>query len=478
MPSEGHDHDSRGCPAGPLAEPTGARYRVRFRRPRRAERYRIRAVLLMALAPAVTGLLLLHVLWPTHWTARGEGRRWLVLADSVALVSVGVIELFALAGAAAVAHAVSVARDPVPVTPEPGAVLAFLLTYVPGREPLSTVRASLEGAVRMRHPGPLDVWLLDEGDDPEARMLCAELGVHHFTRLGVPEWNRAEGPHEAGTEHGNYNAWLAKHGDAYDLFARVDTGHVPGQGFLERTTGYFRDPDVAFVVGPRLQAGAAPAGPRAAGSLRDVFHALSQRAGNRYGAPAFTGTGHVVRVGALRQAGGFHESVTEDIATGFAIHRLRNPLSGRYWRSVHTPDVPAVAEGPVARADVFTRRPRSSREAYGRLVRQYAKALFRVEPGRLLGYTLTLVRRPLAAVTCLFAVLSGLLAVTHPALRGWALAALVTALAPVVVWSFATLREREARAARDRSRAAGRPAQEAEPALAAASPAGSPAGGS
>ncbi|MFE9723112.1 glycosyltransferase family 2 protein [Streptomyces sp. NPDC005794] len=477
MPSDGYDHDSSGRPAGHPAEKPAARYRVRYRRPLRTERPRIRAVLLTVLAPAVTGLLLLHVLWPTHWSTRGgDGRRWLVLADSVTLVSVGLIELFVLAGVVAVAHAVSVARDPVPVTPEPGTVLAFLTTYVPGREPLAAVRATLEGAVRMRHPGPLDVWLLDEGDDPEARMLCAELGVHHFTRVGVPEWNQEKGPHRAATKHGNVNAWLAKHGDAYDLFASAETGHVPQSGFLERMTGYFRDPDVAFVVGPQVHGGDTPA----AASPWALFHALVQRAGNRYGAAVFAGHDHVVRVAALRQAGGFHDSATEDMATGFAIHRLRNPLSGRYWRSVHTPDVPAVGEEPVSWTDAYAQRLRRSRATHGALLLPYAKALFRVPPGRLLGYSLTLVHRPLTAVTCVFALLSGVLAVTHDQARPWALLALAIALAPPAVWCLALLRERAAdrrgsRTARGASRTV-RPAHEPETAPAAVV-AGTPAGG-
>ncbi|MBM7441391.1 glycosyltransferase [Streptomyces sp. HB132] len=426
----------------------------------------------MPLVPAVTGLLLLHVLWPTHWTRGGGGRRWLVLADSLTLVSVGLVELFLLANLAAVAYALSVARDPVPVTPEPGRGLAFLTTYVPGREPLSTVRAALEGAVRMRHPGPLDVWLLDEGDDPEARMLCAELGVHHFTRLGVPEWNQETGPHKAGTKHGNVNAWLAKHGDAYDFVASVDSGHVPRPESLERMTGYFRDPDIAFVVGPRVHGGEA----RAAGSSQLLSEALAQLAGNRYGAPLFDGTDKVARVAALRQAGGFHGSATEALATGFAIHRLRNPLTGRHWRSVHTADARAAGERPVCWADRSTRRPRRFREAYGTLLRQYGRALFRVRPGRLVSYTLTLVRRPVEAATRLFGVLSCVLVLTHTQSRVWALLALVTALVPLVPWSLTPLRRPGTRGALDRSRTA-RPVPEPEPALAATAGASPPPGG-
>jgi len=89
------------------------------------------------------------------------------------------------------------------------------------------VRATLEGAVRVTHTGPVDVWLLDEGDDEQAKALCAELGVRHFTRHGVPEWNRPKGVHKARTKHGNYNARIAMHGGDYEFYASVDTRRTP-----------------------------------------------------------------------------------------------------------------------------------------------------------------------------------------------------------------------------------------------------------
>jgi hypothetical protein len=456
MPSERRDHDrgdSLGLPAGPLAEPATG-YRVRYRGLLRTGGHRIRVVVPLTLAPVSAGLVLLFLVLPAHRAARGNGPAWLGLADSVTVVCLGLVAVFAPAGLALAVHAVTVARDPVPVTPEPGARVAFLTTYVPGREPLAAVRANLEGAARMRYPGPLDLWLLDEGDDPEARMLCAELGVHHFTRLGVPEWNREEGPHQAGTEHGNRNAWIARHGGAYDLLASVDTDHIPLPGFLERTAGYFRDPDTAFVVGPW------PAGDH-------DFHALVQRAGNRYGAPVLSGPGSVVRVAALRQAGGFHGSGTEDTTTGLEIHRRRNPGTGHHWRSVHTPDVPASREGHGSPAE--GRWPQRSRVE---LLRQYGKALFRVPPGRLIGYALLLVHHPVATAAGLLGVLSCLAATVHTAARGWAVLALLIALAPLATRSYPLLRERGYGGARDRSAPPG-PGRETEPALATA--AGTPA---
>lgn len=113
--------------------------------------------------------------------------------------------------------------------------------------------------------------------------------------------------------------------------------------------------------------------------------------------------------------------------------------------------------------------------AYGTLSRQYGRALFRVPPGRLVGYTLTLARGPVEAVTCLFAAVSCLLVLTDAQPRPWAALALVTALVPLALWSLAVLRGRAARTVPGRPSAACT-AQEPEPALTAAN-AGNPTAG-
>ncbi|MEU0587531.1 cellulose synthase catalytic subunit [Streptomyces sp. NPDC006132] len=406
MRPEGYDYDSHSRLAGPLTEPSGEAYRVQYASLLSREPRRIRAVLLMSLAPLLTGALLVYLVWPTHWVEREGAERWLIGLDVTMLMAIGLIELFMLVNVASVAHATMVARDPVPVVPEPGTRVAFLTTYVPGKEPLAMVRATLEGATRIHHTGPLDVWLLDEGDDPDAKALCAELGVRHFTRLGVPEWNRSKGVHKARTKHGNYNAWIAMHGDAYDFFASVDTDHVPHPDFLERMMGYFRDSDVAFVVGPQVYGNYHNPVTKAAESQQFLFHALIQRAGNRYRAPMFVGTNNVVRISAVKQIGGLYDSITEDMATGFEIHRHRNPATHRHWCSVYTPDVLAVGEGPASWTDFFTQQMRWSRGTYETLLKQYWKAPFSMPPGRLLSYTLMLVYYPMTAVNWLLGILS------------------------------------------------------------------------
>jgi hypothetical protein len=408
----GYDYDTYSRLAGPLTEPEPepgspfGGYQVRYRSLLSKEPHRIRAVLLMGLAPLLSALLLVYLVWPSHWTVREGDEAWRIPYDTVMLVSIGLICFFMLVNVTSIAHATLVARDPIPVHPEPGTRVAFLTTYVPGKEPLTMVRATLEAAVRLRHDGHLDVWLLDEGDDPAARALCEELGVRHFTRAGVPEWNRPKGAHKARTKHGNYNAWLAGHGAGYDFFASVDTDHVPLPNFLERMLGYVRDPDVAFVVGPQVYGNYAAGVTKAAESQQFLFHALIQRAGNRYRSPMFVGTNNIVRVKALLQIGGLVDSVTEDMATGFELHRRRNPRTGHPWRSVYTPDVLAVGEGPASWTDFFTQQLRWSRGTYETILKQYWKAPFRTPPGRLLNYTLMLVYYPMTAVNWLLGILS------------------------------------------------------------------------
>ncbi|MCX5228730.1 glycosyltransferase family 2 protein [Streptomyces sp. NBC_00233] len=404
-----YDYDTYSRLAGPLTEPEPGTYQVRYRSLLSKEPHRLRAVLLMSLAPVLSALLLAYLVWPSHWTVREGGDRRLVHLDTVMLVSIGLICFFMLVNVTAIAHATMVARDPIPVYAEKGTRVAFLTTYVPGKEPLAMVRGTLQGATLLRHDGLLDVWLLDEGDSAEARALCAELGVRHFTRAGVPEWNRRKGVHKARTKHGNYNAWLAMHGDAYDYFASVDTDHVPLPDFLERMLGYFRDPDIAFVVGPQVYGNYTGIVTKAAESQQFLFHALVQRAGNRYHAPMFVGTNNAVRISALKQVGGLYDSVTEDMATGFELHRRKNPRTGRYWRSVYTPDVLAVGEGPASWTDFFAQQLRWSRGTYETIVKQYWKAPFRTPPGRFLNYTLMLAYYPMTAVNWLLGILSSVL---------------------------------------------------------------------
>ncbi|MBZ6474168.1 glycosyltransferase family 2 protein [Streptomyces griseocarneus] len=403
----GYDYAGFSRLAGELTEPPTGGYKVAYRRLlSRGPGGGIGVMLLVAAAPLVSVALLVWLISPDHWLHRPYVTDWERCADSVMLVSIGLIELFRVVNVASNAHATWVARDPVPVRAQPGTRVAFLTSFVPGKEPLSMVRATLEGAVRIRHRGHLDVWLLDEGDDPEVKRLCEGLGVRHFSRKGVARWNQPSGCFRARTKHGNYNAWLDAHGDAYEFMACVDTDHVPLSNFLERMLGYFRDPDVAFVVGPQVYGNYTTAVTKAAESQQFLFHALIQRAGNAYGSPMFVGTSNCVRISVLRQIGGLFDSITEDMATGLEIHRRRNPATGRRWKSVYTPDVLAVGEGPSSWTDFFSQQLRWSRGTYETLLRQFWRAVWTLPPGRLVNYAFMVAYYPMAALNWMLGALT------------------------------------------------------------------------
>jgi hypothetical protein len=404
-----YDYERFSHLAGPLTEPElkpGQTYRVQYRSLLAEGKHRKRTALLLSAAPVVSVLLLVWLMQPQHWVHRQYVPQWATVADTVMLVSIGLIELFRVITVVSNAHATLVASDPVPVTAEAGTRVAFLTSFVPSSEPLSMVRATLEGAVLLRHDGPLDVWLLDEGDDPEVKRMCDRLGVHHFSRKGVEKWNQPTGSFRARTKHGNYNAWLDAHGDGYEFMACVDTDHIPLPNFLERMLGYFRDPDVAFVVGPQVYGNYEATVTKAAESQQFLFHALIQRAGNAYGSPMFVGTNNAVRVSVLKQIGGLYDSITEDMATGLEIHGTRNPVTKQRWRSVYTPDVLAVGEGPTSWTDFFSQQLRWSRGTYETVIKQFWKAPFTLSPGKLLNYGLMVVYYPMTAVNWLLGGLS------------------------------------------------------------------------
>src|SRR5439155_19877089 len=144
------------------------------------------------------------------------------------------------------------AKDPVPVDPPIGWRIALLTTIVPSKEPIEIVERSLRRMRRVAYCGQVDVWILDEGDDPEVKAMAARLGVHHFSRKGRPEYNQPAGQFRARCKAGNHNAWRVEHEHEYDVVAQMDPDHVPLPCFLERTLGFFRDPDVAFVVAPQV----------------------------------------------------------------------------------------------------------------------------------------------------------------------------------------------------------------------------------
>ena len=176
----------------------------------------------------------------------------------------------------------------------------------------------------------------------------------------------------------------------------VDTDHVPLPIMAERLLGYFRDPDVAFVVGPQFYGNQENRITRWAESAQYLFHSVIQRAGNRRRCAMLVGTNAAIRTSAIRK--GYVASITEDMATSLRIHATRNPATGRQWRSVYTPDLVAVGEGPTSWTEFFGQQTRWSAGTFDAVLRQVWRVGFKLRPGAMMHYFLMLTYYPSVAI--------------------------------------------------------------------------------
>ena len=233
--------------------------------------------------------------------------------------------------------------------PAPGLRVALITTFVPSSESIDMLRRTLAGMIVADYPH--DTWVLDEGDDPAARLTCQHLGVRHFSRKGRDGFNTDGGTYAAKTKGGNHNAWYAHHGGQYDIVAQIDTDFLVRRDFLTRTLGYFRDPDVAFVGTPQIYGNMKNFIARGAAQQTYMFYGPLLRALSGRKMTLLIGANHIVRVAALREVGWYQGHLTEDLATGKRFHLGR-------WRSVYVPEALAVGEGPTTWAAYFNQQYR------------------------------------------------------------------------------------------------------------------------
>jgi cellulose synthase/poly-beta-1,6-N-acetylglucosamine synthase-like glycosyltransferase len=217
---------------------------------------------------------------------------------------------------------------------------AVVTTFVPGAEPLAMLEGTVRALVALEHPH--DTWVLDEGDDPEVRALCARLGARHFSRRALPQYVTEEGPFRKGTKYGNYNAWFAHVAyERYDVITAFDPDHVPERHFLTRVLGYFEDPRIGYVQAAQVYRNQ-DAGLVARGAAEETYgyYSTVQMAAYALGYPVVIGCHSSHRVEALRAVGGFPVHDAEDL-----LITARYRAAG--WEGVYVPEVLARGLAPV-----------------------------------------------------------------------------------------------------------------------------------
>ena len=198
-------------------------------------------------------------------------------------------------------------------------------------EPVDIVRRTAQAALAMSYPGPVGVYLLNDGlvagkdDWRDIEALADELGITCLTRV-TP----------GGAKAGNINHALAQTTSPY--FVVFDADHVPHADFLTEVMGYFVDDRMGFVQTPQYYANQDQNRvTRVAWDQQTLFFGPIMSGKSRLGSAFMCGTNMAVRRTAVLDAGGMcEENIAEDFLTSLFVHE-------RGWRSVYVPRV--LAEG-------------------------------------------------------------------------------------------------------------------------------------
>lgn len=224
---------------------------------------------------------------------------------------------------------------PTPPEPEPGLTVdVFVTTY---DEPVDLVLRTATAARDIRYPHR--TWVLDDGARPELAAAAAEAGVGYLVRTA--DW---EGRHRH-AKAGNLNNALFQTDGEYLVV--LDADQIPDPALLDRTLGYFADPQVALVQTPQYFTNVPDADPL--GSQAPLFYGPIQQGKDGWNAAFFCGSNAVLRREALMQLGLVGYVRATDQAVREALRTSRAVLA-RARRRADDPRVAAAVDEVSAAA--------------------------------------------------------------------------------------------------------------------------------
>jgi cellulose synthase (UDP-forming) len=253
-------------------------------------------------------------------------------------------------------------------------------TYVTAyNEPVDMIRRALKAARDMR--GHHKTYLLDDGHNPALVQLARELGVGYLTR-----------PDRKDAKAGNLNAALKQtNGDIVVIF---DIDHAPRPEFLERTLGYFNDPEVGFVqVMLTFESEPEWVSKAAADTSLDFYNPTSVGT-DGLNSTTLIGSNALIRRQALADIDGYQPGLAEDLATSINLHAAG-------WRSVyvHEPLAPGIA--PPDPPAWFTQQLKWARGVFELLVTSYPRLFLQLKFGQRVAYGLRMTYYWIGVVFCL-----------------------------------------------------------------------------
>jgi len=176
-----------------------------------------------------------------------------------------------------------------PPPPPPGVTVDVYVTCY--NEPVELVRETVRGARAIRYPHR--TYVLDDGNSAAMKAMAEEEGAGYIVRSA--DW-RGKNRH---AKAGNLNNALFQTTGEFILV--LDADQIPSPQILDRTLGYFRDPQVAFVQTPQWFYNVPPGDPF--GSQAPLFYGPIQQGKDGWNAAYFCGSNAVLRREALMQLG-------------------------------------------------------------------------------------------------------------------------------------------------------------------------------
>ncbi len=209
-------------------------------------------------------------------------------------------------------------ETPKPVPPIKNATVDVMIpTY---NEELELLRGTIEAALAMDYAHTVHV--LDDGNRPELRELCEELGANYFKRDS-----------NIHAKAGNLNHALEQ--TTGEFVVIFDADHIAERHFITRTIGYFSDDKLGFVQTPHAFynfdsfQGTLNYEKKLYWEEGHLFYNVVQPGKNNWNAVSFCGSAAIFRREALEDVGLIAvESITEDLQTGIRIH-------ANGWKSIY-----------------------------------------------------------------------------------------------------------------------------------------------
>lgn len=231
------------------------------------------------------------------------------------------------------------AKEPKKRIAEKGSKVAVISLCVPNQESLNIIENQLKAMTEIKYPH--DSWILDEGGSKEVKRLAAKHKVKYFSRKGVKKYNQNDHPFKKKTKAGNVNAWLDHvKRRKYEYFVQLDIDHLPRPDYLDKTLGYFRDDNVAWVQSPSVYRNRLSWIARGSSEQELVLQGpLQMGFYGHSGTPFIIGSHCAYRLSAIEKIDGFQPTRAED-------HLDTVALASIGYKGVFLPKIIAEGDGP------------------------------------------------------------------------------------------------------------------------------------